>query len=644
MLRQIRRRLWVHAAAACLGVAAYAGTSRAEDNLDQLKALVEQQGKEIQQLKQQLDATAVVPAAAAAPAKADAAPAAKIDEGAVKKIVADYLKDNPGAGMPSSVQTGYELGRGFAIRSAPNPNYVKWDDECRIPFELRFRGRIQMDYYRYKTTDQDNHFLGGRRFTQNANANGQSDESVLEIKRTRLLFEGTAFDPDLKYYVELDGNTRGLGGFQNNRVAQTTGGTTSPQAIAASPIGGGVLVDHAVRLFSAFVSYDFRGCKAEKGCGLDCPDGRPTYSPTYTLYAGKVKPFFGIEEVMGSGNEQMVEFSMADWFFDADDDNLLMAAGLQVKAFDDRFYLRALMTNGNESQFAAAQMDDYPGFNLGFWYDFGGSWNERTRRWDLFGDCLSDIDYSCCPVVRVGAACNIVPMDRRSLYGDVEQSRVFVTPGAPQGGTRLINMLSGTTLGPAGSHAIDEFDYYTYEAFIAAKYRGFSIWNEWYMRVLNNFQTPVRDHGQITYFDAFNNSSLFPNKPLIDYGMTLQGGYFIVPKKLELVARWSFISGDSGDIDGDGSFTRTKVVTSAPGAKKTTFATVRKYNNAFSNFNTANEYAAGINYYFKRQLLKWQTDVSYYQGGNPAGGGQSPSGDIAGSDGYLIRTQLQLWF
>ena len=39
-----------------------------------------------------------------------------VDPDAVKKIVADYLKDNPGAGMPPSVQTGYSTTTGFVIR------------------------------------------------------------------------------------------------------------------------------------------------------------------------------------------------------------------------------------------------------------------------------------------------------------------------------------------------------------------------------------------------------------------------------------------------------------------------------------------------------------------------------------------------
>jgi len=53
------------------------------------------------------------------------------------------------------------------------------------------------------------------------------------------------------------------------------------------------------------------------------------------------------------------------------------------------------------------------------------------------------------------------------------------------------------------------------------------------------------------------------------------------------------------------------------------------YQDAFRNFHEARELALGVNYYWKRQLFKWQTDFSIYDGGNPAGGGQSPAGFIA---------------
>ena len=41
---------------------------------------------------------------------------------------------------------------------------------------------------------------------------------------------------------------------------------------------------------------------------------------------------------------------------------------------------------------------------------------------------------------------------------------------------------------------------------------------------------------------------------LVDYGTMLQAGYFIIPKKLEVAARWSWIRGESGDINGKGTF------------------------------------------------------------------------------------------
>ncbi len=616
----------------CTALLVQTCVSRADENPSELRSIVEEQNKQIQALKERLDAVA-----AGAPAKDGAADPAKgpLDESAVKKIVSDYLKDNPGVGMPPSVQTGYSPEGGFVIRSAPNPAYVKWDDESKIPFELRFRGRIQLDYYNYRVTDNVNH-LSNKPAVQNANATRQADFSQLEIKRLRLVWEGTAFDPNLRYHFELDGNTRGIGGFQNNKDVQTAG-AGEPNTTATSPIGGGVTVDHTVRLFSAWVAYDFHGCAYEKGCGYDCPEGSIKYAPTYTLIVGKLKPFMSFEEYMGSANEQMVEYAMTEWFFDADDDNLLMGAGFQIRAAEDRFYMQGLITNGSESQFPNTQMDLFPGFNLGFWYDFGGTWNNDRKKWDLYGDTWADYIYSCNPVVRVGGCFNIVPLDRRSLYGDLEQSRYFVTPGGPQGGTRLINELNGDTSTPAGSHAVDDFNAYSYEAFASAHYKGFSLTNDWFFRNLNNFRTTPNGAGNIIYQDSTGANALFPhNKGLFDYGMVLQAGYFIVPKKWEVAARWSWVRGDSGDINGNGHFTTTTV----PGIT----GPVRVINGAFTNFHEAREFSVGVNRYWKGQLLKWQTDFSVYDGGNPAGGGQSPAGFIAGSDGWLLRTQLQLAF
>ncbi len=576
------------------------------------------------------------------------------DPEAVKKIVGDYLKDNPGAGVPPSVQTGFFSGQGFVIRSTQDPSYAKWDDESAVPFSLNFHGRVQAVYYGYKVTDDANHETGAHQQSLNANSHRFADFSQLEIKRTDFVFEGNVYDPNLHYYFDLDGTTRGVTGVQNNKVIQNAG-AFAPNTSPASPIGSGVTVDHLVRLRYAYLYYDFHGAAAEHGCGPDCPDGTYKYAPTYTLIAGKISPFFGLEQYLNTTNEQFVEYSMANWYFNADDNNKLMAAGTQIKALEDRFYMQAIVTNGNEAQFPNVQMDELPGFVTGFWYDVGGDWDPAHKRWRLFGDSMSDIDWSCRPVARLGGSLNLVPMDRRSLYGDDEQSRVYVMPPGQSGGTRIINLLNGggssTATALRGAHAVDAFDSYSFNTFLAGKYRGFSLSTEWWLRDLTNFKAPPNGFDQIwyTYVDPRTRSTvtaLFPNKALLDYGMHVQGGYFLIPHKLEMVARWSWIRGESGDILGD--IHQTPTVFEAPNgvAAKIPAGLTRVQVNpgAFTHFHEADEYTVGVTWFFRRELVKWQTDLGLYQGGNPAGGGASAAGFIPGVDGWLLRSELQLAF
>ena len=136
-LKGLRR----HCLFATASLLATAGVSRADEREQELRALIEQQGKQIQELRRQLEAIPTSPRITPAVSEGGAA---AVDEASVRRIVGDYLKENPGAGMPPSVQTGYETGRGFAIRSTNDPKYIKWDDDCKIPFELRIRGRIQL--------------------------------------------------------------------------------------------------------------------------------------------------------------------------------------------------------------------------------------------------------------------------------------------------------------------------------------------------------------------------------------------------------------------------------------------------------------------------------------------------------------------
>jgi hypothetical protein len=231
------------------------------------------------------------------------------------------------------------------------------------------------------------------------------------------------------------------------------------------------------------------------------------------------------------------------------------------------------------------------------------------------------------------------------------------------GGTSFVSQFTGGGLPAANApfFTLDEFDSYSYEWFIAGKYKGFSFLNDWWVRDLNNFHAPnggidnailYGPPAGVTLAPGTPTTFLFPNHPIIDWGMMLQCGYFIVPKKLEICGRWSWVRGESGDLFGSGKVLNTITLaggpTSAtvPGAAATAVPATKVgiLADAFRHYHEADEFAIGVNYYFKRQYLKWQTDLSFYQGGNPAAGGQSPAGFIPGVDGWMIRTQIQLWF
>src|SRR5438270_9053316 len=101
------------------------------------------------------------------------------------------------------------------------------------------------------------------------------------VKRAQFIEEGTLFDPDLRFRLSFHGDTRGL-----------------PATIAANPVlpsttlpfGGAFVVDNAVRLNEAWVTYDFHPRARPAGLTQDGLD-RPTYRPTFSLVCGKRKAF-----------------------------------------------------------------------------------------------------------------------------------------------------------------------------------------------------------------------------------------------------------------------------------------------------------------------------------------------------------------
>jgi hypothetical protein len=514
------------------------------------------------------------------------------------------------------------------------------------------RGRIQSDYYNYQTEDTVNHLTN-----VNTHVKLAPDESLFEIKRMRLIFAGYMLTPDLRFQIQLDGNTRGLNtedtrqDFYNNPIGNVSGGQNIGQ------------VDSGVRLFEAWIAYDLHGDPGERG-----------YRNTLTFFCGKVKPMGSLEEFLRSENCQFVEYGMASWMFDADADNNLYGAGIQIKAAEDRFFLMAMITNGADNQVPDYNLDNIPGFNYGFWYDFGGTWDEKTQSWKLYGPSISDIDYSENPVLRVGTAGNITPMGRRSKYTSAELDFYRAASAAP-GGSNLDSVLGGGGLAITGNFtnvgtgvspfAVDAFDAYTWDFYYSYHYRGFSFYNEFWVRDYDHFRglNNPTGNGNLPILYTTNtptgvtSTALFNKAGMTDLGMAMQTGYFLIPHKLELAARWDVISGESGDINGNGSSTITTIPATALGIKEASAVggmqpantvpvgtNIKVVNGAFTHYHTSQEVALGVNVFFLGENIKWQTDVGFYTGGNPAANGQSPAGYIPGVNGVEVRTQVQVFF
>jgi hypothetical protein len=96
---------------------------------------------------------------------------------------------------------------------------------------------------------------------------------------------------------------------------------------------------------------------------------------------------------------------------------------------------------------------------------------------------------------------------------------------------------------------------------------------------------------------------------LSDHGFNLQAGQFVLPSKLELLARWSRIAGDSGTL----GVTR----------------------------QSTDEVGVGAAWYLHGHNAKFVLDVSRVNG-MPL---SSPRLDmLPGSEGWLLRTQFQFGF
>ncbi len=194
---------------------------------------------------------------------------------------------------------------------------------------------------------------------------------------------------------------------------------------------------------------------------------------------------------------------------------------------------------------------------------------------DYGNDGESDIEYRHTPAWRLGTGFTYGRVDRDDGPREFARQRA-VDSGAPL-----------STILPPG---VDAYNVYMFAADSHVKFRGTSLITEYLFRHISGFSgVPVAD--------------------LFDHGLIVQTGYFILPHRLELLARWSRIIGNSGTL----------------GARN----------------ESADEIGAGVVWFIRDHNMKLTFDATNLNG--------APINDGAlnirpGDDGWLYRTQFQFKF
>ncbi len=311
-----------------------------------------------------------------------------------------------------------------------------------------------------------------------------------------------------------------------------------------------------LRLLDYFLSYDLghHVCGFEKG--------------VFGFRTGKYKMPFTMARYLSGREFEFSDRSMASMFFDV---NRSLAWGLYGRAYSSGrpLHWEVALFNGLVS--GGAETGSSGTLDNNFAYS-ARIFTFPTGDWGAGG--LADFDWHDALATRIGAGFANSTIDR---VGTTEFSSLRVVDSG----------LQLSTLLPA---AVDEYDAYIYSIDASCKLHGWSATMEYYIRDIQSFQ-----------------GAAIPS--LFDHGFWLQFGKFIVPEKLQLLARWSRVVGNSGTLG--------------------------------ANDQSADEIAGGFVWYFRDQHAKFTLDVTHLDGAPIS----SSALDIApGDSGWLFRSQIQFAF
>jgi hypothetical protein len=357
--------------------------------------------------------------------------------------------------------------------------------------------------------------------------------------------------------LNSDGPNRDLNQIQLKRARLVLSGNAwTPEFSYFTVLDGRSSSGDDLRLLDYYLTFDF---------------GRYLWQcePGYIgLKAGKYKMPFHLARYLSSRSLEFTDRSMASAYFDV---NRSLGWGLYGRVLNDYVpyewevaLFNGLVSGGAETG-SSGTLDNNNAYSARIISNPIGEWGDSG---------LADFSCHSSLAIRFGGAFAFSTIDR---FGTTEFGRIRVVD-------------SGATLAATLPPATNSYSVSLFSVDASFKYRGWSGTFEYYFRNIENIQ-----------------GAAVPD--LYDHGYWLQAGRFIIPEKLQLVARWSRVVGDSGTL---GAATQS-----------------------------SDEVAAGLVWYIRGQSVKWTVDATHLNGAPIS----SSSLDISpGETGTLIRSQLQFSF
>lgn len=230
------------------------------------------------------------------------------------------------------------------------------------------------------------------------------------------------------------------------------------------------------------------------------------FDEAFDLYVGKAFVPGSREWLNGSTTTHLVDRSLATSFFRPDRSIGIWAIGEPLSGF----HYRTMVSNGFiTTDLESEDVDNQFTYSTSFWGDIIGD----------YGKGAADLEWHNELAVQVGTSFTYSPIDGSSLGEPIGEADVVRTSD----GVRITNP-DAVVLGST----ISEYDIYLYALDLALKYEGLGINSEFYIREIREI---LDSHGaELSSFQ--------------DSGLTVDAGYFVLPKLFEVVARYSYVDGE----------------------------------------------------------------------------------------------------